>query len=81
MEVGAGDPSGLEVCCVRHALRAHGGPRRTDFKHRQAISLDPSGTLNSTGLFCKSRNPNANFSTDGVWSFSKVTQYRFNLDS
>ena len=24
---------------------AHGGPKRTDFKRRQAISLDPSVTL------------------------------------
>jgi len=46
--------AGWKSAGVRHALRAHGGPKRTDFKRRQAISLDPSGTLTSAGLFWKS---------------------------
>ena len=37
--------AGWKSAGVRHALRAHGGPKRTDFKRRQAISLDPSITL------------------------------------
>jgi hypothetical protein len=50
------NPAGCKPARVDRLARAHEGPKRTDFGPLQAISPDPSGTLNFAGLSANRRN-------------------------
>ena len=61
--------AGYQPACDPSGLRAQLGPKRTDLWRTQAVSPDPSGTLNSVTLLCKSAKrfgPNTGSNPAGV---------------